>query len=270
MIKLVVTDIDGTIYTPEIGIRTSIKDCLKNLIKNNIKVVIATGRTYGSAKTVADKIGIKCPLVCYQGALINSYEGDIWDAKYLNEDIAREIINDCRKRNIHLNVYVNDTLYVENDDDYIKFYIGDKGIDYFKVNSFDELDFKQLNKLLAINFEPNFIDDFIKEYQNRYPQIYVVKSHPFFCEIAAKEATKGNAIKFLAKKYGITLKEVMAIGDQNNDIEMIKTAGIGIAMGNGTNEIKSEADYITDTVENDGFIKAVNKFIWKKEEECSE
>ncbi len=263
MIKMVVTDIDGTIYSPENGISTKVKECMQNLIKEGIYVAIATGRTYGSAKSVADKIGIKCPLICYQGGLINSYEGEILDVKYLNPDIAREIITDCRKRNIHLNVYIEDTLYVEDDDQYIKDYIGDKGIDYFKVNSFDELDFSKLNKLLAIKYDVNFINSFIEELRRKYPQIYVVKSFDYFCEIANKEATKGNAIKFLAKKLGFTEKEVMAIGDQNNDIEMVKTAGIGVAMANGTDEIKAEADYITDTVQNDGFVKAINKFVWE-------
>ena len=264
MIKLVVTDIDGTIYCPEHGIKDSVKECLRNLLNNGIHVAIATGRTYGSAKSVADEIGIKCPLICYQGGLVNSYEGETIDAKYLNPDIAREIIADCKKRNIHLNVYVDDKLYVEDDNEYIKDYIGDKGIHYFLVNSFDELDFSKLNKLLAIEYDPDFINNLIKEYQEKYPQIYVVRSYKYFCEIANKEATKGNAIKILAEKYGITIDEVMAIGDQNNDIEMVETAGVGVAMGNGTEEIKAIANYITDSVENDGFIKAVNKLVWEK------
>lgn len=265
MIKMVVTDIDGTIYTPQTGINIETKSCIKELCEKGIHVAIATGRTYGSAKSVADTIGIKCPLICYQGGLVNSYEGEILDVKYLNPEIAKEIINDFRKRNIHLNVYVEDKLYVENDDEYIKDYIGDKGIDYFKVDSFDELDFSKLNKLLAIRYDVNFIDNLIKELQEKYPQIYVVKSFDYFCEIANKEATKGNAIKFLAEKFGITTDEVMAIGDQNNDIEMVTTAGIGVAMGNGTEEIKAAADYITDTVQNNGFLKAVNKFVWEKQ-----
>ncbi len=261
MIKLVMTDIDGTIYTPENGISDSVKNCIHNLTANNIKVVIATGRTFKSAKTVADRIGIKCPLVCYQGALINSYDGEIFDAKYLDEKIAREIIKDFRKRNIHLNVYVDDVLYVENDNEYIKDYIGDKGIDYFKVDSFDELDFSKLNKMLAIRYDFVFINQLVEELRKKYPEIYTVKSQNYFCEIANKNATKGNALKFLAKKYGIEINEIMAIGDQNNDIEMIETAGIGVAMGNGTEDIKLKADYVTDRIENDGFVKAVEKFI---------
>lgn len=262
MIKLIVTDIDGTIYSPETGISPEVKECIQNLYNRGIHVAIATGRTYGSAKTVADKLGIKCPLICYQGGLVNSYEGEILDVKYLNPNIAKEIIKDFRKRNIHLNVYVEDKLYVEDDDEYIKDYIGDKGIDYYKVNSFEELDFSKLNKLLAIKYDTKFINELIEELRKKYPEIYVVKSYDYFCEIANKEATKGNAIKFLAKKFNIGIHEVMAIGDQNNDIEMVETAGVGVAMGNGTDEIKEVADYITETVQNNGFVKAVNKFVW--------
>ena len=264
MIKMVVTDIDGTIYTPEKGISSEVKECILDLKKNGIHFAIATGRTYGSAKYIADKIGIECPLICYQGGLIKSYEGEILDVKYLNGNIAKKIISDFRKRNIHLNVYVEDRLYVENDDKYIKDYIGDKGIDYFKVKSFEELDFTKLNKMLAIKYDEKFIDNLIIELRHKYPDIYVVKSFIYFCEIADKAATKGNAIKYLAKKYGIREDEVLAIGDQNNDIEMIETAGVGVAMGNGTIQIKSKADYITDTIENQGFIKAINKFVWCK------
>ncbi len=265
MIKMVVTDIDGTIYSPETGITDNVKKCIKNLADNGIMVVIATGRTYASAKTIADRLGIKYPLICYQGGLVNSYEGEILNVIYLDEKPAREIIENFRKRNIHLNVYVEDKLYVEDDNKYIKDYIGDKGIDYWKVDSFNELDFTKLNKLLAINYDTAFIDKLIEELKEKYPQLYVVKSAKYFCEIANKQATKGNAIKFLAKKFGFSINEVMAIGDQNNDIEMVETAGIGVAMGNGTEQIKQKADYITDTIENDGFVKAVDKYVWSKE-----
>lgn len=261
MIKMVMSDIDGTIYTPETGITQEVKDCIHSLEKKGVKFVIATGRTYASAKYMADKAEVKCPLVCYQGGLICSYDGEILNAEYLDEKIARRIITDFKKRNIHLNVYVNDTLYVENDNKYIKDYIGDKGIDYFKVNSFDDLNFSRLNKMLAIVYDEKFIDDLIQELRQKYPEIYAVKSFKYFCEIASNRASKGNALKFLADKYGISLDEVFAIGDQNNDIEMVQTAGIGAAMGNGTPEIKAAADYTADTVQNNGFVKAVQKFV---------
>ena len=68
----------------------------------------------------------------------------------------------------------------------------------------------------------------------------------------------------MADLYGITTDEVLAIGDNNNDIEMVETAGVGVAMGNGTEEIKKRADFVTDNVEHNGFVKAIDKFVWSK------
>ncbi len=267
MIKMVVTDIDGTIYSPEIGVTQEIKDCFKRLKQNNIKLVIATGRTVKSTQGMSKRFGVEVPLICYQGAVVASPSGEIWNAKYYNEKTARQVINDLRAKNIHINVYVNDQLYVENDDDYIKEYIKDKMITYKVVNSFDELKFDKLNKVLAIDNDKDLINSLVKELGKKYKDdTFVVKSTDYFCEIANKDATKGNAVKFLAQKWGLGLDEVLAIGDQNNDIDMVKVAGVGVAMGNGTSEIKKEADYITDTVENFGFIKAINKFVFNDEE----
>lgn len=72
---------------------------------------------------------------------------------------------------------------------------------------------------------------------------------------------KSNAVEFLCKKWGIKKDEVLTIGDQNNDIELLKSGGIKVAMGNATPELKECADFITDTVDNNGFVKAVNKFV---------
>ncbi len=266
MIKLVVTDIDGTIYTPSMGITKEIKDCFKRLEQNNVKLVIATGRTFKSTKGMAEKFSVQVPLICYQGALVADFNGEIWDAKYYNETTARKVINDLRERKVHMNVYVDDQLYVEEDDDYIKEYIKDKMIDYKVVRSFDELKMDKLNKVLAIDNDKNLINSLVRELGEKYKEdTFVVKSTDYFCEIANKDATKGNSVRFLAEKWGLKLGEVLAIGDQNNDIDMIKVAGTGIAMGNGTQEIRKEADFVTDTVENFGFIKAINKFVFEEE-----
>ena len=96
-----------------------------------------------------------------------------------------------------------------------------------------------------------------------YHDLYVIKSTTYFCEIAGREATKGNAVKFLQDKWGIKKEEILAIGDQDNDIELLKAGGIAVAMGNATDELKAYADYITDTVENDGWVKAVEKFCFE-------
>ena len=97
--------------------------------------------------------------------------------------------------------------------------------------------------------------------RKKYPDLNIVKSTNYFCEFVNKEADKGFAIKFLADSWGYSMDEVLAIGDQDNDIEMIKVAGTGIAMGNGSPAIKREADFVCPTVENFGFARAMEQFV---------
>ena len=80
--------------------------------------------------------------------------------------------------------------------------------------------------------------------------------------VPSPKAKKSCGVEFLCKLWELNKNEVLTIGDQNNDIDLIQAGGIGVAMGNATDELKSCADYITDTVENDGFVKAMNKFVF--------
>ena len=145
--------------------------------------------------------------------------------------------------------------------DIIKNYVNGKFIDYTTCN-FDNLEIKEVNKILAIDPQnPDLVTSWVNELQNKYPDLYIVKSTPYFCEIGCAEAKKSLGVEFLCNMWKLKKEEVLTIGDQNNDIDLIKAGGIGIAMGNGTPEIKECADFITDTVENDGFVKAVEKFI---------
>ena len=92
------------------------------------------------------------------------------------------------------------------------------------------------------------------------PELYIVKSTPYFCEISNSEAKKSCAVEFLQNYWGLKKDEILCIGDQNNDIELLKVGGIAVAMGNATDELKSVANYVTDTIDNDGFVKAIEKF----------
>ena len=122
-----------------------------------------------------------------------------------------------------------------------------------------------LNKLLAIDYNnPEKINKFEKELPSVFPELYIVKSTPYFLEFSNKEASKYCAVRFLQKYWVISEDETLTIGDQNNDIALLKSGGIKIAMGNATDELKKIADDITDTVENDGFVKAMEKYCLSK------
>uniref|UniRef100_UPI00402A31F7 HAD hydrolase family protein n=1 Tax=Candidatus Scatousia sp. TaxID=3085663 RepID=UPI00402A31F7 len=133
----------------------------------------------------------------------------------------------------------------------------------YNVCSFDDLEIRNVNKILAIDYNnAQKVTGWVEELHEKYPELYVVKSTPYFCEIGSADAKKSNGVQYLAKEWGIQKEEILAIGDQDNDIELLKAGGIAVAMGNATPQLKACADYITDTVENDGFVKAIEKFVF--------
>lgn len=262
MIKMLVVDIDGTILSEKKGISSELKKHVKSLIENDIKVVIATGRMHCSATRIAKELGTDAPIISYQGGLIIDCEQNVLLKKHCDIKLAREVVNYLRQEKFHMNIYINDTLIAEDESKYIKDYAKGKFIEYEIVDSLDNISFNDLNKILAIDYDTERIEGLVDSLCKKYKEkLYVVKSTPYFCEVSNPEATKGNGIRFLADKWNIKEEEIMAVGDQDNDIEMLLAAGIRVAMGNATENLKKVSNYITKTVDEDGVVHAINKFI---------
>lgn len=262
MIKLVATDIDGTILIPEHDFTSEVKICIKELQNKGIKVVLVTGRMNKSAMKIREKLGLNTPVISYQGSMVNDGNGNILYERRLSEAQTEKIIEWAKKEGVHINLYNDDILYSENDNEIVQRYSKNQYIDY-TVKSFDEIKKDKVNKILAIDYKnPEKIDYLEKTLQEIFPELYIVKSTPNFLEFSHPEGSKYCAVKFLQKYWGLNNDEILTIGDQNNDIALLKAGGIKVAMGNATEKLKLEADYITDTVQNDGFVKAVNKFVF--------
>jgi len=261
MIKLIATDIDGTILKYDFEFNQEVKDCIKKLTEDGVKVVLVTGRMHTATDYIAEELGLDTPVVCYQGGLVKC-KNEILYERNLSPEYAKEIIRWANENDIHLNLYMNDELYVEKDDEVIRRYTGERKAG-FLVKSFEEIELHRINKMLLIDFESEKKVTRWKEHLvENYPDLHIVKSTPYFCEICHEEATKAHAVNFLKEYWEIETEEVLTIGDQNNDIELLSAGGIKIAMGNATEELKAVADYITDTVNENGFVSAVERFVY--------
>ncbi len=259
MIKLVATDIDGTILIPEGEFTEGVKKCIKNLCEKGIKVVLVTGRMNAAACRIAQDLGLNTPVVSYQGGLVVN-GGKILYERYLTEDQTERVLSWASEEKIHINLYNNDILYSENECYEVHRYCNNLHTHY-TVKPFCEIKKNKINKLLAIDYNhPEKIDKFERELPKIFPDLYIVKSTPYFLEFSNKEASKSCAVRFLQKFWGLKQDEILTIGDQNNDIELLKAGGVKVAMGNATEELKSIADYVTDSVFEDGFVKAMDKF----------
>lgn len=260
MIKLVATDIDGTIFIPETKFTDGVRECINKLCQKGVKVVLVTGRMHAAANLIAKELGLDTPVVSYQGGLIKQNENTLYE-RYLTTEQAEKIIDWAKTENIHINLYNDDILYSEKECYEIKRYCGNLHTEY-RIKNFSEIEKTKVNKLLAIDYSnPDKINRLEKELPEIFPDLYIVKSTPYFLEFSNKEGSKYCAVKHLQKLWGLKDEEILTIGDQNNDIELLRAGGIKVAMGNATDELKSIADYVTDTVYNDGFVKAMEKFV---------
>ena len=141
MIKLVATDIDGTILGESFQFSPAVIECIKKLSGKGVKVVLVTGRMHLAALKLAQKLDLTTPIVSYQGGLIKEQNGKTLYEKTLNPERAKEVIKWAKDNDVHINLYMDDVLYVENDNIAIKRYTGERFIPY-KVCGFDSLEIK--------------------------------------------------------------------------------------------------------------------------------
>ena len=263
MIKMFVTDIDGTLLVPGKKVSEKNIEAVQKMIEAGVKVIIATGRMHCAAIPVAAQLGLPVPIISYNGAVIKSSSGEMIYAKYVEEDKALALINFFEKHGWHLQSYSSDVLYVPKREDGVKFYETMLGVTAVEVG-WDGLRgrLKDVPKLLSVAPTPDETNERLSATQKIFGgQIEITRSAPRFCEFMSLGISKASAIKILADKYGIANDEILAIGDSDNDLQMITSVGCGVAMGNAVDRVKAACPRITDTCENDGFAKAVYDYV---------
>ncbi len=272
-IKLICIDMDGTLLDNDHNVSNENKQALIEARDKGIVIAITTGRLFTSAKYYSDLIGINAPIISSNGAYIREKDSSkvIYESA-LSLDECLEIYDISRKYsfetyfNTH-NTAISSTEFKEDhayaitnkllkEEDKIKFKVAPDLKDILRELEGDVL------KSISIN-KSSENDDELLEAKNEFINLNkyeVVSSGLHNFEVMKKGTSKGNAVKQLAEILGITRDEIMCIGDSENDLSMIKFAGIGVCMGNGLDLLKEEADYITDTNINSGVAKAIRKF----------
>lgn len=273
MIKLLAIDMDGTLLNEEKHIDTPQKEAVQKAIEAGIKVVLCTGRPLFGVLPVyeeleLEKYNLDEYVILNNGcSLRKTTNWELLD----NKEITKEdvIYLDKLRKGYNLD------LTVSNDNDY--FVVGDKANKYtIEDGKLVYVDIKPISLEEATSEKHTFfksmylgeeeeIQRFKNDNENLLKDKYdAVLSQIHIFEMLPFGTNKAAALKELAEKLGIEREEIMTIGDGNNDVEMLEFAGIGVAMGNGTESAKKVANYVTDTNENHGVAKAIEKYILSK------
>ncbi|MDR1030542.1 MAG: HAD family hydrolase [Treponema sp.] len=252
MIKMIVMDLDGTLLTDDKNISDYTLSVLKKCKSNGIKIVIATARSEKSAKRCIELVKLDI-MILNGGALVINNDQKIIYKKLLSVETSDGIINECVK-----NKNVGD-LTVETEKNY---YVSYKESAYHPDYMHGEY-YNFLNPLSQETYKitVEIIDRKIAlDIENKFKESKLISfSGENWHRFAHKEAEKIEAINAIVNHENITISEIVAFGDDYNDIEMVKNCGVGIAMENGIEEIKKVAKYICGKNNEDGIGKWIEK-----------
>ena len=276
--KMVCIDMDGTLLGKGRNISEKSKEIIKKAHEKGVEIVVTTGRIYNNAAYFSHILGVKSPVIAANGAIVRENNNNIIYEEYIPTVDCLEIIKVLDKNKISFQFYTTDTIYCSNliskmaTELFMTKQIGYEmlKIKYIMVDKIEKWEDilknneGKMTKCIAISPKARKIES-VKKALKKVKNITIYGSGKRSIEINYKEVSKGNAVKVLGEYYGISSDEIMCIGDNENDISMIKYAGLGVAMGNAIEEVKAVADFVTETNKEEGVALAIQKFIIDEE-----
>lgn len=267
--KMVCLDIDGTLLNSKYEITQNTKEVIGQVANaEKIPVVLVSARMPKGIFFLQQELNITHPIICYSGALICD-NSNIFYSIFIPPSDVKPIYKLAKEMGIHLSLYKDDEWYVEEMEQWAK-QEGEITKNTANISDFADLlnswekDNTGPNKLLCMA-EPESIESFQTKIMTHYSDILnIYKSKTTYLEITSNKAMKISAIELLCQKYNIGKSEVIAIGDNYNDINMLEFAGLGIAMGNAPEDVKKCAKAITCTNDEDGVAEALRRYILSK------
>ncbi|HFL2405235.1 TPA: sugar-phosphatase [Clostridioides difficile] len=271
MYKLIALDIDGTILNTQKRITPEVFESIQEAKRAGAKVVITTGRPLPGVKELINQLNLTDEgdyVICFNGAIIQEVKSEkiIHDVEMTLDDFDFIYNNVCKKykTKIHINTMTNLITPNETPGKYTlhEAKLNNIEVKYIQKDKIDES--IKICKIMIVD-EPERLEEIIQQLpKNLFNKYTIVRSAPFYLEFLGKTTNKGTALKTLCTNLNIPIENAIAVGDEENDQHMIKYAGLGVAMGNARNSIKEIADYVTDTNNENGVAKVINKYILNK------
>ena len=267
-VKLIVSDIDGTLVGKSGKVSERTLAAFRACEQKKIPVIVASGRTFYGAKNLALEAGLNAPIISANGGRCDmdlSGEGTPVYEDTLDAAISMKIYERLKKAGCFMTSYVGKRIYVLNETNGYGSTCAwkseaVKGLDYVIMDDAERF----LNegtvapyKYEAYSDDRALMEELRKDFLGM--GLSVSSAFPFNLEIMPAGGGKGKAIRALSEKLGVSMEEVMAIGDGSNDLGMLEVSGVSVAMGNAVEVLKKAAGYIAPDVEEDGAAIMIEK-----------
>lgn len=261
--KLIAVDMDGTLLNDNGVITPKTVDAIKEAVMRGVIFTVSTGRPIQGVDKYNSYLNLKAPIITYNGAMIvKSDTKEVLFSKTLLYSDALKILKLGMDMELTMCVWANNMLYcnVHNErvDDYKKL----SDVEPIAIDNYEALAKLGITKILWYD-DANVISKIQEILKTAsFKKVTYCTSKPTFLEFFHSEVSKAEAMKRIGEIYNIEREEMIAIGDGNNDLPMIRYAGLGVAMSNAPEGVKQQSDYVTEHSNNcDGIAEVIKKFI---------
>ncbi|MBO0477038.1 HAD family phosphatase [Vagococcus sp. DIV0080] len=267
MIKLIAIDLDGTLLTDDKQISNRNKAVLTKAKEQGVKVVLCTGRPLIAIESYLNRLELRdagdYSITFNGGAVQKNDTGEELLSYSLSLAEVKRVAAVMTELDLPLDVISVDTcIHLPTSKTRKSIYRDINPVLTFETKEVSDLDESTIFNKMVVACEPDYLDEQLKGLGDEwYMDFNIMKSRDCLLEVIHKEVSKANGIDLLAKKLGIKQEEVMAIGDEENDISMIEYAGMGVVMANGNETVKKLAQFVTKSNEEDGVAYAVEQFV---------
>jgi Cof subfamily protein (haloacid dehalogenase superfamily) len=204
-------------------------------------------------------------MINYHGALIKTTESKkVIYHQPLSNQLAVSIAGEAEAQGYHVNVSINDRLYIQEENDFSRYYRTIAAVELEVVGRLSPFLKKRGDdptKLTIISWDGNLAEAEAMIRAKFGDMVVALQSRPYFLEITDRRATKGQALKRVAEREGIRREEIIAFGDSYNDLDMIRFAGLGVAVANARPEVLRAADLVTAANTEDGVARVVEEYV---------
>jgi Cof subfamily protein (haloacid dehalogenase superfamily) len=261
-IKLFLADVDGTLVTSQKLLTPRAIAAVAALRTAGVLFAITSGRPPRGMAHLIEPLRLDTPIASFNGGEMVDAGLNILDSRVLPEDVARETVEVLGEFKIDTWLYIDqDWLvrdpkapHVEHEAQTVKF-------EPKVVSSFDNL-LDKVVKIVGVSDDHALLARCEKEAKQRLgDRATAARSQPYYFDVTHRDANKGAVVDYLSEHFSIPREAIATIGDQPNDLMMFRRSGFSIAMGNAPDEVKSEASAVTDSCDDEGFAKAVERHV---------
>jgi Cof subfamily protein (haloacid dehalogenase superfamily) len=261
-IRLVVSDVDGTLVDKEKHLTPGVTDAVRRLAAAEVGFTIISARPRSGVMPLADTLGIDAPIAAFNGGLIFRRDGTVDEHHVLPRAVAEGVIALAQDEPVDIWVFADDQWHTTRDE----------GVhaEHERVAANQEpvvtADFAALldrvDKVTLVSDEPPVLARLMERARAAHAgQATIAQSQTYYLDVTALEANKGDGLVALAAAFDVPLDATAAIGDQFNDVPMLERAGLSVAMGNAPEGVQAVADFVTEPNDRDGVAHAIDTII---------